>query len=121
MNIKELCKKAYENASKKGFWNDWYEIKGSKKHQGLIIQDANAEEHMINNAISTRLMLIVGEVSEAMEALRKNDTINFNEELADVAIRLSDLCGGLDIDLETEIEYKMSKNLNRPYLHGKKF
>jgi len=121
MNINELCKKAYSNASKKGFWNDWYEIKGGKKHQGLIIQDAKAEEHLINNAIGNRLMLIVGEVAEAHEALRKNDSENFAEELADVAIRLADLCGGLDIDLEMEIIKKMEKNLNRPYLHGKKF
>lgn len=74
-----------------------------------------------NNAISTRLMLIVGEVAEAQEGLRHNDIDNFKEELADVAIRLADLCGGLDIDLELEIAKKMDKNRNRPYKHGRLF
>jgi NTP pyrophosphatase (non-canonical NTP hydrolase) len=46
---------------------------------------------------------------------------NFKEELADVAIRLGDLCGGLGIDLETEILNKMAINESRPYKHGKSF
>jgi len=66
-------------------------------------------------------MLIVGEVSEAQEGLRHGDIDNFKEELADVAIRLGDLAGGLNIDLEAEIKKKMEINKNRPYKHGKEF
>jgi len=121
MHINKLCKEAHENASKKGFWNDWYEIKGSKKYKAVHIETQEADMNLTNNAISTRLMLIVGEVAEAQEALRKDDTENFAEELADVAIRLFDLCGGLKIDLEIEIKKKMEKNSSRPYKHGKVF
>jgi len=121
MDIKQLVNDAYENASRKGFWEDWYEIKGSKKHKAINIETYSAEVNLINNAISTRLMLIVGEVAEAQEGLRHNDMENFNEELADIAIRLFDLCGGLKIDIEEEIIKKMEKNKLRPYKHGKVF
>lgn len=73
------------------------------------------------NAIATRLMLIVSEVSEALEGIRKDDRENFKEELADIVIRVADLAGGLDIDLDEEIKKKMKKNRNRTYKHGKAF
>src|SRR3990167_5408148 len=62
--------------------------------------------------VPEKLMLVVTELAEAMEAYReKNPTgetiIHFEEELADVAIRLFDLCGGLGIDLRKSIASKM--------------
>jgi NTP pyrophosphatase (non-canonical NTP hydrolase) len=135
MNIKETIKKAHGTAKEKGFWED---------------ENKNKPE---------MLMLIVSELAEALEALRKDDyadqavleslahdleldrtdeefmlkAINwktafeqgvkssFEDELADVAIRLFDLCGGLNIDLEKHIEMKMKYNSMRGYKHGKKF
>ena len=105
------------------------------------------------------LMLVVSELAEALEALRKDhyadqDVVeslshdleldrtdeefllkainwktsfekgvksSFEDELADVAIRLFDLCGGLGVDLEKHIELKMKYNSMRGYKHGKKF
>jgi NTP pyrophosphatase (non-canonical NTP hydrolase) len=40
-------------------------------------------------------------------------------ELADTAIRLFDLAGSLNIDLEKEISKKMKVNEGRPIKHGK--
>ena len=114
-DIKTLCIEVYKNANKKGFWNDIEDL------EWLKIGFKNPACEIDVNAISTRLMLIVGEVAEAQEGLRRNDRDNFKEELADVCIRMFDLCGGLDIDLESEILKKMSINLERPYLHGKLF
>ena len=109
--------------------------------------------------IPQALLLIISEVSEATEALRKDhyaekDVVDalykdielnrtdeefmlmriewkqtfeqgvkssFEDEIADVAIRLFDLCGGLGIDLEKHIELKMMYNSMRGYKHGKKF
>ena len=108
---------------------------------------------------SELLMLVVSELAEALEALRKDHyadqavveslshdieldrtdeefmlkAINwktsfeqgvkssFEDEIADVAIRLFDLCGGLGVDLEKHIEMKMKYNSMRGYKHGKKF
>jgi len=122
MNINELVDRAHENAVKHGFWDDYKMITD-------MLDDAIYDDNFVDkklkplysNAISTRLMLIVGEVSEAMEALRKNDNDNFREELADIVIRVMDLSGGLGIDLEYEIIKKMGINAQRPYKHGKLF
>ena len=115
MEINKLIKDAHENAVKHGFWEDVEEL------EWLRIGFKNPVCTIDDNAISTRLMLIVGEVAEAQEGLRHNDRDNFKEELADICIRVFDLCGGLDIDLETEIEKKMAINKERPYKHGKLF
>lgn len=55
-----------------------------------------------------------------MEADRKNDRDNFVEELADICIRVFDLCGSMNIDLEKAIKEKMEYNKSRTYKHGGK-
>ncbi|WP_445505801.1 MazG nucleotide pyrophosphohydrolase domain-containing protein [Niallia sp. 03091] len=95
MNINQLCKEAYETAVSKG-WHD------EERETGTL------------------LALIHSEVSEALEADRKGDSENFAEELADVCIRIFDLCGAKNIDLETAILSKMEKNKGRSYKHGGK-
>ena len=116
MTIKELVEKAHKNARKHGFWEDWEDWDSLCWEDGLPKREDSTldleELFNFNN---------VSELSEALEALRHNDRDNFKEELADVAIRLADLCGGLNIDLETEIKKKMEKNKTRGYKHGKAF
>lgn len=92
--IKALTKLCHKIAKEKGFWDE-------KRNLGEM------------------LMLIVTELSEAMEAHRLQDKENFNEEIADTFIRLFDLCGGLKINIEKEVKKKMLKNKKRPYKHGK--
>jgi NTP pyrophosphatase (non-canonical NTP hydrolase) len=132
--MKDLIKRAHGTAKEKGFWDT-------------------------ERNVSEMLMLIVSEVAEAQEALRKNHYANqevvdslaqdleldktdeefllktlvwkgkfednikstFQDEIADVAIRLFDLCGGLNIDLQKHIELKMKYNSMRGYKHGKAF
>jgi NTP pyrophosphatase (non-canonical NTP hydrolase) len=67
-----------------------------------------------------KLMLVVTEVSEAAEAVRRGDQDNYEEELADIFIRLLEICGTQGIDPEDIIERKMKINHGRPHLHGKK-
>lgn len=67
-----------------------------------------------------KLMLIVTEVAEAMEAYRVGDKANFTEELADIIIRTLDLSGGLGIDIQLAVYNKMLVNFDRPFKHGKK-
>lgn len=93
------------------------ECHGNAKVKGFWDKERNVGE---------MLMLITSELGEAIEAhrhgqfgLEKKDT--FEDELADTAIRLFDMCGGLGIDLEKQIEWKMSFNKNREKLHGKSY
>jgi len=95
MMINQLCKEAYETAKSKG-WHD------EPRETGTL------------------LALIHAEVSEALEADRKGDSENFSEELADVCIRIFDLCGLKGINLEKAILKKMEFNKTRSYKHGGK-
>ena len=70
--------------------------------------------------IPEKLMLIVSELSEALEDYRVSDTKHMGEELADACIRIFDLSEYLKINIEQEIVNKMEKNKERPYLHGNK-
>lgn len=66
------------------------------------------------------LALVHSEVSEAVESLRKEDNEHVVEELADVLIRIFDLCGRHHWDLEDAVLKKMAFNKTRPYRHGGK-
>lgn len=65
--------------------------------------------------------LIHSELSEALEAFRKDDKENFKEEMADVFIRLMDTMKGLEIDdFYSVVALKLEKNKKRGYRHGGK-
>ena len=119
--VESLVIDAHENAVKHGFWEDLQNTDNDLDLEWHKIAFKNPVCEIDTNAISTRLMLIVGEVAEAQEGLRHNDRSNFAEELADIVIRVFDLAGGLDINLEVEIIKKMATNALRPYKHGKSF
>lgn len=124
-NLTELRDKIHDNSRQKGFWDE-------------------------PRNIGEALMLIVTELSEALESHRKTGKIkhldvmvkkamnemeedefkehfaimvkdSFEDEMADSIIRILDLCGGLDIDIEWHIVAKMKYNATRSKLHGKKY
>jgi NTP pyrophosphatase (non-canonical NTP hydrolase) len=97
------------------------------------------------SSVAEKLMLIVTELGEACEADRNGkrspghipykppfDEVDvlvfkehwkdtFEDELADVMIRLLDLAGGLGIDIEWHVNAKYEYNQTRPYKHGKEY
>lgn len=73
------------------------------------------------HAVGEKLMLVVSEVSEAMEGHRKNlpdDKLPHRPmvevELADAVIRIADLAGALGLDLGGAIAEKLEFNATRP-------
>lgn len=66
------------------------------------------------SSVETELCLMHGEITEFYEAYRKH-LPSIGEELADVAIYLLGIAEILQIDLEKEIERKMSINRRRQY------
>ncbi len=72
------------------------------------------------DCILAKLDLIHSEVSEGTEAARKFGHDNLEEELADICIRVFDLAGALEFNLEQAIINKMAINETRPHKHGKK-
>lgn len=105
---------AYTNAEIKGFWLDL---------------DPND-----SNVFNSKCMLIVTELSEAVEAMRKPelapdrdlvDVSNLQVELADAMIRLLDLYEAvfpseIHLTIFQVAEMKMRVNLDRPPKHGKR-
>ncbi len=151
MGINELVKKAHENAIDKGFY-ECPKCKGDS-FNGLMFDSESCEycknTHIDpNHNIGEKLMLIVSELGEALEAHRKNkfsdewdiDSLDataidsdwmsyfknsikdtFEDEIADAFIRLADMCGYLNIDIEKFIWSKMEYNKTRPHKHGKEY
>lgn len=110
MQIKDLVKESHKTAKEKGFWE--------------------------SKNIPEKIMLVVTELAEAVEALRhgrmqitsynkigsrgwEKDT--FEDEICDAFIRLADLCGYIGIDIEWQLKQKMEYNKKRAFKHGKKF
>lgn len=117
-----------------------------KNHQAMVAKGFHQGEKNIGEV----LMLIVSELGEALDAHRKDKFFDhdgfveeleayagggevragffagavkdtFEDELADAVLRIADLCGMLDIDLETHIKAKMRYNESRPQKHGKAY
>ena len=105
--LNELCKEVYQNAVDHGWWD---------------------EQRTFGDLIS----LCHSELSEALEEFRnghKPDETYLNAngkpegaptELADVMIRIMDMCGHYNIDLEKALYDKIEYNKTRPYRHGGK-
>lgn len=107
LTLIDMVTEAHDTALEKGWWND---------------------KEAVN--IPEKLALIHSEVSEALEAYRTGDMKishdkdgkpdGFPVELADVLIRIADLCGYLNIDLEYAVLLKMAHNKTRSFRHGGK-
>ena len=96
----------HETAIEKGFWD------GPKNH----------------DKIGNKLALIHSEVTEVLEAIRKNKgSKEVVEEMADVILRLLDLYaammngGFVEHSLDEELNNKMQINKERQRLHGNLF
>lgn len=94
------------------------------QHQGFWPKNWGSEDHDHSNRDmrkAEKLALIHSEVSECLEAVRKGDTQNEAEELADVLVRVLDYAGGFNIDLAGAFHKKMLANYQRPFRHNKGF
>jgi NTP pyrophosphatase (non-canonical NTP hydrolase) len=96
----------HETALEKGFWD------GPRDHDQL----------------GNKLALVHSEVTEVLEAIRKNQgSEKVVEEMADVLIRLLDLyaammnAGFVEHSLDESLNKKMNINKDRPRLHGNLF
>lgn len=106
LSLDGMAKEIHETAIEKGFWPD--------KVDDLFI--------------SKQLLMIVSEVVEATEAIRKDEgKQRVADEIADIIIRTLDLYQGLkdngyvDQELQVALNNKANFNKTRPERHGVKF
>jgi len=96
----------HETARDKGFWDGEYSY----------------------DKIGNKLALVHSEVTEVLEAIRKDQgSEKIVEEIADTIIRLLDLYASMRNEefiihsLDEVLQNKMDKNKSRPTLHGNRF
>lgn len=96
----------HETARDKGFWDGDYSY----------------------DKVGNKLALVHSEVTEVLEAIRKNHgSEKVVEEMADVIIRLLDIYAAMRNEeeiihsLDEVLENKLNKNKERPKLHGNLF
>lgn len=130
-SINELVKEIHEANVTAGWWND------TKTGEGLLKESFEPLEIDVTPfVIGTKIMLVVTELSEAIEGYRKDlmdDKLPHRKmvevELADSMIRIMDIAGALEMDLEGAIAEKRQFNSersdhkveNRVKTNGKKF
>ena len=105
------------------------------KEAYCILKEHGFHEEDSARDIPIKLALIHSETSEALEHYRngnnghllttiwadaKGKPDGFAIELADIIIRVADLAGMFDIDLDEAVQQKMDFNKNRPHKHGGK-
>lgn len=80
------------------------------------------EEHQWSDMykIPGVLALVHSEISEGLEAFRKDDKENFLEEMADGLIRILDCVGGMTDNFDSVVRAKLDHNKTRGYRHGGK-
>ena len=104
-----IVRHAHEASSAAGWWND--------PETGVDLSETSAFPYIV----ASKLMLIVSEISEAMEGHRKglmDDKLPHRPmlevELADAVLRIGDLAGKLKLDLGGAIAEKSAFNVTRP-------
>jgi hypothetical protein len=102
----QLAEDIHKNAIEKGFW------------------DRTVDPIFV----AKQMMMIVSEVSESMEALRKEmDPDQISDEFADIIIRTLDLYAGMveagytRLSLDQALREKVDFNKTRPEKHGVRF
>ena len=131
-NLNELRDKIHENARAKGFYEYEYAFLG-------------VDKNIMHALFAQKIALIHSELSEALEADRKNkrasgltgvidekgnfDKIWFEnyikntieDKLADAIIHILDLCGWLGIDVQQHVELKMRYNQSCEHKHVEEY
>lgn len=115
--LNELARLAHRNAVEHGFYAEYYDLMATLERAGADMRLMEAAERDFTLA---QIAKIASECGEAVHAIQHGEQPEcIVEELADVVIRIFDLCGRMDADVGRSLTGKMARNRCRPYKHGK--
>lgn len=127
VDFKQLQNACHQTAKEKGFWD---KPRNTGELLMLVVSElgeALEADRKDKRAAPEKMSLYYpSELSKDKDSMFKTQFEehikgSFEEELADVMIRMFDLAGGMKINLEYFIEQKMRYNATRERLHGKRY
>jgi NTP pyrophosphatase (non-canonical NTP hydrolase) len=133
MKINNFIMESHKQAIKSGFWDQERNV---GEMLMLIVSELGEAIESHRNRETVPLMKEIGPTGTIIGFCMDKKRYNkgewrkwyelhlkncFETEIADTFIRLADLCGGLNIDIEKFIEMKMEYNKGREKLHGKRY
>src|SRR6266404_1120003 len=114
-----LAERCYENSKEHGFWDDYDKTQRAISTSDVVDIRALSDKYCLDAKLS-KIALMVSELGEAVEGVRKpgfdeHCTIFSNEaiELADAIIRIMDYCGRFYIPIGEAVVAKMAFNATR--------
>lgn len=133
--INKLAKEVHQNAKNHGFFDD-------KKNIGEMLclihsevseaLECDRKDKYYSNSVENQAWFIYGMADKDYGQTFNDDSFfktqfenrvkdTFEDELADIMIRVMDLAAFKRVDLEAHIQAKMRYNALRPHKHGKKY
>ena len=136
MTLNRLAREVLELTTRKGFHEN------EEKLNKALSDSPELQDEVRRLSVARRLALIQSEISEALEACRKNKYADFpafqaagetkeafeeyvkdsfEDELADALIRILELAAIRNVDMEKHVAAKMKYNDARPHKFGKAY
>lgn len=109
MRLDYLVGRAHDNSVAKGFWDDMEEILAAMDYAEPLVETALSQM-----AFAQKIALIHSEIVEAADSVdlslhptrwSKHCMLDFVEEIADICIRIFDLAGFQELDLQPHYEH----------------
>ena len=123
--LNELAKKVHENAKSKGFYD---KEKNIGEMLCLIHSEVSEALEADRNRLHCKLdksqeNVLMGWTSDVDFQKEYKDKVkgSFEEEMADIVIRVLDMCAYKNINLDFHVKAKMRYNSSRKFMHGKRY